>query len=78
MKITQRVEVVFLFLFFYPLIVSCKKDWLNPKDFYGWLNQVFYIWAKNLVFWFFVYLFCLLILHEIGAMMARKKERRVL
>lgn len=72
MKMTQKKEMMVLVLFLYPLFVSCRNDWINPEDFCGWLEQVFYVWAKDVVFLLFVYLACLFILHELCEIMTRK------
>lgn len=72
MKMTQKREIVLLVLFLYPLFISCIDDWISPEDFSGWLKQVFYVWAKDLVFWFFIYLACLFILHELCEIMTRE------
>lgn len=61
--ITQKKEV-FILIFFVTLgLVNCVFDWQDPWFFGDWLGQIF-VWAKDLVFWLFLAVVVLIIIHN--------------
>jgi len=61
--ITQKKEV-FILIFFVTLgLANCVFDWQDPWFFSDWLGQIF-VWAKDLVFWLFLAVVALVVMHN--------------
>lgn len=61
--ITKKTEWIVILFFVSFGLANCVFDWQDPWFFGDWLGQIF-AWVKDLVFWLFLAVVALVVMHN--------------